>query len=107
MHNSKSGIEPLYKNPKSPEHTTKNAKKQQSTEIKRIVNTKIQATLGPSFYVFTFSLAGGAGRFAPLSSVNYATDQVHFKYEQPQVLLIESHVTIGTIQQTQDVASVL
>jgi len=32
---------------------------------------------------------------------------VHFKHEQSQVLLIESHVTIGTIQQTQDAASVL
>jgi len=42
--NSKSGIEWLYKNLKSPENTPKNAKKQQSTEIKRIVNTKIQAT---------------------------------------------------------------
>jgi len=29
-----------------------------------------------------------------------------FKHEHPQVLLIESHVTIGTIQQTQDAASV-
>ena len=53
--------------------------------------------------VFTFSSAGaGGGRF-----VSYATDQVHFKHEQPQVLLIESHVAIGTIQQTQDAASVL
>jgi len=48
--------------------------------------------------VFTFSLTGG-GRFAPLPSFSYATDQVHFKHEQPQVLLIELHVTIGTIQQ--------
>jgi len=30
---------------------------------------------------------------------------VHFKHEQPQVLLIESHVPIGTIQQMQDAAS--
>jgi len=44
---------------------------------------------------------------APLPPVNYATDQVHFKHEQPQILLIESHVTIGTIQQTQDAARVL
>ena len=49
--NSKSGIERLYKNPKSPENTPKNAKKQQSTEIKRIVDTKIQARQGPSFYI--------------------------------------------------------
>jgi len=35
----------------------------------------------------------GAGRFAPLPPVSYAPDQVHFKHEQPQVLLIESHVT--------------
>jgi len=42
--NSKPGIEQLYKNPKSPENTPKNAKKQQATETKRIVNTKIQAT---------------------------------------------------------------
>ena len=45
--------------------------------------------------VFTFSLTGGAvrtrqgGRLPPVS---YATDQVKFKHEQPQVLLIESHV---------------
>jgi len=32
---------------------------------------------------------------------------VHFKHEQSQDLLIESQVTIGTIQQTQDPASVL
>jgi len=38
---------------------------------------------------------------------SYATDQVHFKHEQPQVLLIESHVAISTIKQTQDAASVL
>jgi len=38
--------------------------------------------------------------------VSYATDQVQFKHEHPQVLLIESHVTIGTIQQMQDAASV-
>ena len=50
--------------------------------------------------VFTFSLVWGV-RFAPLPPVSYATDQVHFKHEQPQVLLIESHVTIGTIQPTQ------
>ena len=55
--------------------------------------------------VFTFSLA--RGRFAPLPPVSYATDQVHFKHEQLQILLIESHVAIGTIQQTQDAASVL
>jgi len=42
--NSKSGIERLYKKRKSPENTPKNAKKQQSTETKRIVNnTKVQA----------------------------------------------------------------
>ena len=39
--------------------------------------------------------------------VSYVTDQVHIKHEQPQVLLIESHVAIGTIQQRQDAASVL
>jgi len=71
-----------------------------------MVNTDILYKLsrGP---VFTFSLAGG--RFAPLPPVSYATDQVHFKHEQeqPQVLLIESHVTIRTIQQTQEEDSVL
>jgi len=41
--NSKPGIERLYKNPKSTENTPKSAKKQQSTETKRIVNTEIQA----------------------------------------------------------------
>jgi len=89
-----------------PEITGKHSekrKKQQSTEIKRIVNTKIQPSYrGPAF---TFSLAGE--RFAPLPPVSWATDRVHFKHEQPKVLLIESHVTIGTIQQTQDTASVL
>jgi len=55
--------------------------------------------------VFTISLTGGG--FAPLPPVSYATDQVQFKHEQPQVLFMESHVTIGTIQQTQDAASVL
>jgi len=34
----------LYKNPKSPENTPKNAKKQKSTETTRIVNnTEVQA----------------------------------------------------------------
>jgi len=51
-------------------------------------------------------LAGGRW-FAPLPPVSYATDQVHFKHEQPQVLLIESYVTIGTIQHAQDKTSVL
>ena len=55
--------------------------------------------------VFTFFFAGR--RFAPLPLVRYATDQLNFKHEQPQILLTESHVTIGTIQQTQDAASVL
>jgi len=40
INNKKSGIERLYKNPKSPENTPKNAKEQQSTETKRMVNTK-------------------------------------------------------------------
>jgi len=43
INNSKSGIERLYKNPKSLEITPTNAKKQQSIQTKRIVNTKIQA----------------------------------------------------------------
>jgi len=37
----------------------------------------------------------------------FCSDQVHFKHEQSQIRLIESRVTIGTIQQTQDAASVL
>jgi len=41
--NRKSGIERVYKNLKSPENISKNAKKQQSAEIKRIADTKIQA----------------------------------------------------------------
>jgi len=49
----------------------------------------------------------GALRFAPLPPVSDATDQVHFKHKHRQVLLTESNVTIGTIQQTQDAASVL
>ena len=48
---SKSDIQRLYKNPKSPENTPKNAKKQQSTETKRIVDTKIQSRQGPSFQI--------------------------------------------------------
>jgi len=72
----------------------------------------MQARKGP---VFTFSLTGGRPPVSyatdptiqlPLPTVSYATDQVHFKHEHPQVLLIESHVTTGTIQQTQDAASV-
>jgi len=47
------------------------------------------------------------GRFSSLPPVSYATDQVHLKHEQPQVLLIVAHVTVGTIQQTQDAVSVL
>ena len=46
-------------------------------------------------------------RFAPLPPVSYDTDQVHFKHKYPQVLFIESNVTIGTIKKTQDAASVL
>ena len=64
---------------------------------------KYKLSRGP---VCTFSLVGGM-RFAPLSPVSYATDQVHLKHEQLQVLWIESHGTIGTIQQAQDVVSVL
>jgi len=55
--------------------------------------------------VFTFGLP--VGWFASLTPVSYATYQVHFKHEQPQVLPPYSHVTIGTIQQTQDTVSVL
>jgi len=54
---SKSGIERQYRNPKSPENTPKNAKKQQSTETKRVV-PKYKLGKGP---VFTFRLAGGGG----------------------------------------------
>jgi len=53
--------------------------------------------------VFIFSLPGGVRTPVP---VNYATYQVHSKHEQPHVLLPDSHVTIRTIQQTQDAASV-
>ena len=49
----------------------------------------------------------GGRRFAPLVPVNYATYQMHFKHEQPQVPLPDSLVTIRTIQQMQDAASVL
>jgi len=41
------------------------------------------------------------------ATVSYATDHVHIIHEHPQALLKESHITIGTIQQTQDIASVL
>jgi len=33
-------------------------------------------------------------------------DQVHFEHEQSQDLSTDSHATIGTIQQIQDVAKV-
>jgi len=59
---------------------------------------------------FMFQIGGAWSFFwwgLTLPPVTYATDQVHFKHEQPQVLLIESHVTIGAVQQTQDAASVL
>jgi len=56
--------------------------------------------------VFTFSWGVGK-RFASLPLLSYAADQVHLKHEKPQVLLIESHITIGMIQQRPDVASVL
>jgi len=72
---------------------TEKRKKQQYTETKGIVNNKIQARKGP---VFTFSLARGAGRF-----VSYATDQVHFKREQPQVLLKESQSVRFSKRRTQ------
>jgi len=49
--NSKPGIERLYKNLKTPENTPKITQKQLSTGIKRIANTKIQATWGPGFYI--------------------------------------------------------
>jgi len=100
--NSKSGIERLYKNPKSPENTPKNTNKQQSTENKRVANAKNKLGRG---LVFTLSFVGG--RFAPLPPVSYVSDQVHLKHEQSQGLWIESHVTIGTIQQTQDADNVL
>ena len=100
--NSKSGIERLQKNPKSPKHTPKNAINNIYLNQK---NSKYQNTsrAGARF----LHLAWEGGRFAPLSPVSYATDQTHFKHEKPQVLLLESHVTIGTIQQTQDAVSVL
>jgi len=44
-------MERQYKHQKSPENTPKNARKQQSTETKRIVNTKIQVRLGPGVYI--------------------------------------------------------
>jgi len=73
-----------------PEITGKHSEKrikQQPAETKRILNTKIQARWGPSFYIWL-----GRGAVRTLPPVSYATDQVHFKHEQPQVLLIESHV---------------
>jgi len=52
-------------------------------------------------------LAYQGGRFAPLPPVSDVTDQVHFKHEEPQVVLPDYCGTIGTIQKTQDAASVL
>jgi len=77
-------------------------KTQKTTTIYRNQkNSKYQNTsyAGAQFLYLAWR---GRGRF-----VSYATDQVHFKHEQPQVLTIESHLTIGTIQPTQDAASVL
>jgi len=39
---------------------------------------------------------------ALICSTALSFGQVHFKHEQPQVLSPDSHVTLGTIQQTQD-----
>ena len=55
--------------------------------------------------VCTFCFPGG--QFALLPPISYASDQMHFKHEQPQVLLPDSHVTVSMIRQTQDVANVL
>ena len=63
---------------------------------------KYKLDSGPAF---TFNFVGG--HFASQPPVSYANDQVHLKYEQPQVLWTEPQVTIGTIQQTQDPASML
>jgi len=41
------------------------------------------------------------------NSTTSSFEQMHFKHEQPIVLSPNSHVTIGTIQQTQDAANVL
>jgi len=49
----------------------------------------------------------GRGRFSPLPHVICATDHVHFKREQSQVLSPDSHVAVGTIHQAQDAANML
>jgi len=41
-----------------------------------------------------------------ICSTTVSFDKVHFKHEQQQVLSPDSHVTIGTIQKTQDAAKV-
>jgi len=41
-----------------------------------------------------------AVHIALIFSITLSFDQVHFKYEQPQVLLPDSQVTIDTIHQT-------
>jgi len=86
------------------ENTPKNAKNNYLPKSKEWQIPKYKLGKGP---VFTFNFTGG--RFTLLPPVSYATatDQVHFKHEQPQVLLMESHITIGTIQKTQVAASVL
>jgi len=43
---------------------------------------------------------------ALICSTTLSFDEVHFKHEQPQVLLTDSHATIGTIQQTEEAANV-
>jgi len=43
---------------------------------------------------------------ALICSTSLSVDQVHFKHKQTQVLSPDLHVTIGTIQQTQDAAKV-
>jgi len=93
--NSESGSGWLYKNPKSPENTPKKRKKQQLTENQR--NSKYQKTsyVGVLFLHLACQRGGAVRTSAPVS---YATYQVHFKHEQPQLLSPDSLVTIRTIR---------
>jgi len=42
-----------------------------------------------------------------ICSASLSFDQVHIKHDQPQDLSHDSHVTIDTINQTQDAANML
>jgi len=58
-------------------------------KTKGIVNINIRVTVGGACFLH---LACQRGGLHPCRPVSYATDQVHFKHEQPQVLSPDSNV---------------